>query len=77
MVVTYTKLDNSTTTSEINLDFGMTITSNSNNDEDISNIFTIVEKSSYNKSLIFNGKLNYDKKSLEFNFVIPVYVIPE
>lgn len=73
----YTKLDGSSTTpSEINLDYGMTITSSFADDSDISNIFTVVSKSSYNKSLIFNGKLNYDQKSVEFNFVIPVYVIP-
>jgi hypothetical protein len=75
MKYTYTKLDNSETTNEIKLDYGITITSATANDNDISNIFTLVSKSNYNKSLIFNGKLNFDKKSVEFNFVIPVYVI--
>lgn len=75
MNFTYTKLDGSTTTAEINLDYGMTITSTSPGDNDISKIFTVISKSSYNKSLIFNGKLNFDKKSVEFNFVIPIYVV--
>jgi len=75
MKFSYTKLDGTSTSADINLDYGMTITSTSANDTDISNIFTIVSKSSYSKSLIFNGKLNFDKKSVEFNFVIPVYVI--
>ena len=76
MKFSYAKLDGTLySSSEINLDYGMTITSTSDNDADISNIFTIVKKSSYNKSLIFNGKLNYDKKSIEFSYVIPVYVI--
>lgn len=75
MKYTYTKLDGSTSTADINLDYGMTITSTSPNDNDISNVFTIVSKSTSNKSLIFNGKLNFDKKAVEFNFVIPVYVI--
>ena len=76
MKYTYTKLDgNDSDPIEINLDYGMTITSTSSNDEDISSIFTIIDKSNSNKSLIFNGMLNFDKKSVEFNFVIPIYVI--
>jgi len=61
----------------VDLDNGVTISSSTENDTDISNIFTVVTKSSYSKSLIFNGKLTFDKKSVEFNFVIPVYVINE
>ena len=75
MKYTYTKLNGDSTTTEIKLDYGMTITSSSVNDTDISKIFTVVSKSNYNKSLIFNGKLNFDKKAVEFNFVIPVYVV--
>ena len=79
MYYTYTKLDaeGTTTTNVIDLDFGMTITSTSANDEDISNIFTIINKSNMSKSLVFNGNLNYDKKSIEFNFIIPIYVVNE
>lgn len=75
MMYTYTKLNGSESSTEIKLDYGITITSASANDADISNIFTVVSKSNYSKSLIFNGKLNFDKKAVEFNFVIPVYVI--
>ena len=77
MKIIYTKLDGSSTEGTVDLEHGMTISSSTANDTDISNIFTIVSKSSYNKSLIFNGKLTYDKKSIEFNFIIPVYVINE
>lgn len=77
MKIVYTKLDNTSTEGIVDLDHGMTISSSTTNDTDISNIFTIVSKSSYNKSLIFNGKLTYDKRSIEFNFIIPVYVINE
>ena len=75
IVVVYTKIDNTTTTSSINLDFKMTITSY--NSEDIDTVFSVDSQNSSNKYVTFHGNLNFDKKAMEFNFIIPVFTAKE
>ena len=77
MFVKYEKLDGTSTNNSIDLGFGMTITSSTAGDTDITKVFYIINKSSSNKSLVFNGMLNYDQKTLEFNYVVPIYVVTE
>ena len=58
-------------TSTINLDYGMTITSHDGND--ISNVFAVDTQNESNKYVTFHGDLHYDKKDMEFNFIVPVF----
>ena len=59
--------------STISLEYGMTISSASN-DDDITNCIQVATQNSSNKYVTFNGFLHFDKKTLEFNFIIPVFV---
>ena len=70
--VTYIYLDNSTSTSTINLDFGMKITEPDS--DDITDVFKIIPQNSSISCAVINGNLHYDNKKMEFNFVIPIYI---
>ena len=72
IVVIYTMLDGATNNSAISLDYGMTITSV--NSDEITDVFKVDTQNSSNKYVTMNAYLNFDKKHIEFNFVIPVFV---
>ena len=59
-------------TSSINLDYNMTLTSHDS--DDISNVFSVDTQNSSNKYVTFHGDLHYDNKKMEFNFIVPVFV---
>ena len=73
--VLYTKGNGTSSSSTIDLETGMTITSHDSND--ISNVFSADAQNSSNKYVTFHGDLHYDKKKMEFNFIIPVFTTSE
>lgn len=73
--VIYTKIDNSYTTSTISLDYKMII--KSVNGENIDDVFSVDTQNTSNKYVTFHGYLVYDSKTMEFNFIIPVFTAKE
>ena len=67
--------DTASSTSTINLNYKMTVTSH--NSTSISDVFSIVEQNKSNSYVTFHGDLHYDNKTMEFNFVIPVFTYVE
>ena len=69
--------NNTTNKGTINLDYKMTISSVDS--DDIFGCIQVNKQSTSNKYVIFNGLLHFDSKTMEFNFVIPVFVanVPE
>lgn len=59
----------------INLDYGMKITTH--NSSDISNVFSVDTQNESNKYVTFHGDLHYDNKTMEFNFIVPVFTAKE
>ena len=65
----------SESTSTIDLNFGMTITSH--DATNISNVFTVDVQNTSNKYVTFHGDLHYDDRTMEFNFIVPVFTAKE
>ena len=59
------------TTTSIDLDYGMTITSHES--DNISDVFRVDTQNTSNKYATIHGDLHYDNKTMEFNFVIPIF----
>ena len=72
IVFEITDIKNVKSTGKIDLDYGTTITSMT--DDSLGNVITIDTQSSFNKYVTFHGRLKFDNKNMEFNFIIPVYV---
>ena len=68
----FVKGDGSNSTSQINLNYGITITSH--NSDDIRDVFSVDTQNSSNKYVTFHGDLHYGKTVTEFNFIVPVFV---
>lgn len=62
-------------TTSINLDFGMSITSHDS--ANINNVFSVDTQNESNKYVTFHGDLHYDNKTMEFNFIVPVFTAKE
>lgn len=73
--VKFTTGNGSESTSTINLDYKMTVTSHDSND--ISNVFSVYTQNKSNKYVTFHGDLHYDNKKMEFNFIVPVFTYRE
>ena len=71
--VLYTYLNGSTSTTKISLEYGMTITSV--NSDSVVNVFRVDTQNSSNRYVTINGNLHFDNKKLEFNYVIPIFVV--
>ena len=69
--VLFVKGDGTSTTSSINLNFKMTITSHDS--ENINNVFSVDTQNSSNKYVTFHGDLHFDNRKQEFNFIVPVF----
>lgn len=79
-VAMYTKGATNPSTTTINLDYGMTITSHPENGDDtdsIANVFKVDTQNTSNKYVTFHGDLHYDNKKMEFNFIVPVFTAKE
>ncbi|MBP5446316.1 MAG: hypothetical protein J6Y28_09115 [Acholeplasmatales bacterium] len=57
---------------EINLEYNVTLTSTSS--DDIYDVISVDAQNSSNKYVTFRGKLNFDDRYQQFNFIIPVFV---
>ena len=64
---------NNGTESTISLDYGMTISS-AETDDNIFDCIQVDKQNNSNKYVTFNGFLHFDNRTMEFNFIIPVYV---
>ncbi|MCR5462211.1 MAG: hypothetical protein K6E87_04000 [bacterium] len=73
--VIYTSLSGVNTADTINLDYGMTITSVDS--DSIENVFKVDKQNTSNKYVTINGNLNFDKKKMEFNYIIPIFTTIE
>lgn len=71
--VTSTLLNGTSANSTINLDYGMTITSV--NSDEITDVFRVDTQNSSGKYVTVHGNLRFDNKKVEFNFIIPIFVI--
>ena len=70
----------SESSSSINLDYRMTISSHPNSGDDtddITNVFSVDTQNTSNKYVTFHGDLHYDNKKMEFNFIVPVFTAKE
>ena len=73
--VKFTTGNGAETTSTINLDYKMTVTSHDSTD--ISNVFSVYTQNKSNKYVTFHGDLHYDNRKMEFNFIVPVFTFRE
>ena len=53
----------------------MTITSVDS--DSIENVFKVDKQNASNKYVTINGNLNFDKKKMEFNYIIPIFTTIE
>lgn len=71
--IIYTFLNGTTSTGEISLEYNMKITSV--NSDAITDVFSVYTQNSSSKYVTVHGNLNYDNKKMEFNYIIPIFVI--
>lgn len=73
--VRYSYLNGTYVDSKIDLEYNIYISMKDS--DEIDGVFSVVKSSSFNKSVIFNGFLNFDSRQLEFNFVVPVFTVSD
>ena len=71
--VTSTLLDGTSSSTTIALEYGMTITSV--NSDEITDVFRVDTQNSSSKYVTVHGNLNFDKRQMEFNYIIPIFII--